>query len=181
MKLAGKSNSAPNTVVTVIPRPSQKIPRRDSAGVHLKDERGNLLYDEVSGDLVFKACGVLDWEPLDKILPEPIPPTKVIPGQGSAPMLEDPDYKESMHRYYVARQHWLILQSLKATPDLEWTTVLEGDSGTWGNYRKELKDFGLLPVEINRIIASTWQANSLNDELLEAARKRFLAGNPDQN
>lgn len=180
MKLAGKSNATPNTVLVVIPRPTVKVPRKDSAGVHLTDEHGNLLYDDQSGDLVFKACGVLDWEPLDKLLPEPIPPTKVVPGGAPIPMFEDPDYQISLTNYSVARQNWLILEALKATPGLEWSTVIQSDSTTWGNYRKELREFGLLPTEINRIIAATWQANSLNENVIDEARKRFLAMNPEQ-
>lgn len=182
MKLAGKTQAALNVETVVLPRPIQRVAKVDAAGSPVLDEQGKPIFEEQSGDLVFTIAAVLDWEPLDKILPEPEVPHKKRPGDiVGEPVFDDPDYLDAKFRYGVARQNWLILESLKATKDLEWTTISPNQPDTWGNFRTEFKNFGLLPVEIGYILSAVYRVNSLSDDTLNAARERFLAMNPPQS
>lgn len=181
MKLAGKTKAALNTELVVLPRPIQRVAKLDAAGQQVI-EHGVPVFEEQSGDLVFIVAAVLDWEPLDKILPEPEPPTRRKPGDlVGEPVFDDPDYLQARNRYGVARQNWLILESLKATKDLEWSTVNENQPDTWGNFRHELREFGLSPVEMGYILNAVFRVNALSDSALIAARERFLAMNPPQS
>ena len=69
----------------------------------------------------------------------------------------------------------MILKSLEATEGLEWETVKMDDPETWLNYEKELKDSGLSPIEVGRIVGICMSANGLDERKMEAARDAFLA------
>jgi hypothetical protein len=126
-------------------------------------------------DLVFKAQAVLDMESFDTLFPRPEPPTIIKPGLGSVPDFKDKNYLESLEKRSYAHTDYMILKSLEATPNLKWETVDLNDPATYGNWRKEAKEAGLVDVEINRIIMGVMEANALNEKVIDEARKRFLA------
>lgn len=150
MKLFGNKIECPNEVVLVLPRMSENI--------------------------VFRAKAVQDFDEFNKVCPEPLPPVRVTKSGRREAVLSDPDYVKAMQEYAQLRVSWLVLKSLQATPGLEWETVDMGRPETWNNYLVELKDAGFSVIEINRIISAVFEANSLDEEKLEAARKAFLAG-----
>jgi len=150
MRIKGKKIEGPNVEIIVIPR---------------KDE-----------DIVFKAQAVLDLEDFEKLCPVPKPPQMLKRGVGMVDDVEDVNYKIAMRVHAERRIDWIVLQSLKATPDLEWETVDYGQPDTWRLYKKELRDSGFGEYEINRIINGVMIANSLDDRKMEEARERFLLG-----
>lgn len=150
MKLKGIKPTSANTKIVVIPRGD-----------------GN--------DLVFKVQAVLDMEPFDKLCPAPIPPTIVRKDQSTALDVEDPKYKEKLTTWAKYKNAWMVIESLKATEDLEWETVDRSDPDTWDNYLDELKDFKLAVTEINIIMQAIAEVNGLDEDKIEEARKRFLA------
>ena len=156
MKIKGKKVSGRNIEYVIIPR---------------QNEKGE------SEDIVFYCQSVIDFEPFRKLCPEPKPPQIMKRGEGLIEDVEDPQYKEAVKRHNENRMNWLVLESLKGTPDLEWESVQAGNSDTWNNYQKELRESGIGEFEINRIIQGVLVANSLDERKMEEARKRFLQQN----
>ena len=152
MKLNGKKVQGSNIELIVIPRGGDEP------------------------DVVLQATAVLDYAPFNTMCPEPKPPGKVVKGGAKEYNLEDPGYKEAVALYHQRKTSWMILQSLKATPGLEWETVKEGEFRTWTNYEQELKDSGFSHVEIQRIVIGVLNANCLNEARIEEARANFLRG-----
>lgn len=149
MKLGGKKLSA-NVVIIPIPRGT----------------------DEAH---IFKAQAVLDMQAFDAVCPMPKAPKKLIKGQGLSEDRNNPVYKAALADYAKNRLAWMVLESLKATPDLEWETVNPDDPSTWMNYEKELREGGFSEMEMVRLVQGVMDANCLNEELINEARKRFLS------
>ena len=150
MKIHGKKLDRPTEEVVVIPRPD--------------------------GDLIFKAKAVLDYNDFDKICPLPQPPEVIRPGGIKARDPEDAGYKKQFDEWAANKTRWMILKSLSATPGLEWETVDMADPKTWENYQKEMQDSGLSIGELSRILAIVNDACGLNQDKIDEATKRFLAG-----
>ena len=150
MKLHGQKITGPNTVLIPIPRGTED-------------------------QIVFTAQAVLSYTDFDAKCPTPTPRRAVSPGGGSKLLTEEPQYIEKMDKYTSLRIYWMVLQSLKATEGLEWETVDFDDPKTWVNYETELRTAGMSDIEVGRIVRGVMQANALDDEMVEAARKRFLA------
>lgn len=138
-------------------------------------------YEEVvviprrSGNLVFKAQAISDYEPFDKLCPQPVPPKIVYAGsKQEIDNIEDPGYLQRFNEWAELKSHWMILQSLKATEGLEWETVKMGDHTTWKNYQKEMTDAGLSPAEQARIVTCVSQANGLDQSKIDEATESFL-------
>lgn len=149
MKINGKKLNGPTTEPVV-------IPRRD-------------------GDLVFIAKCVMDYADFHKICPRPEPPVVTRPGGAKSHDVEDKGFKINLDIWAQQYTDWMILQSLKDSPSLEWETVDYSQPSTWGNYKKELSESGLSMPEINAIIQAAVNANGLNSKLIEEATNRFLA------
>ena len=150
MKLNGKKLDGPSIEVVVIPRQS--------------------------GDLVFRAKAVLDYEECDRLNPMPKPPKRLMAGGGVQENTEDPKYKESLTAWANNKFYWMLLIALSATEGLEFETVKMDDPSTWKNYRKEMQDAGISPGEIGRIEMIVTDACGLNQAKIDEATKRFLAG-----
>jgi hypothetical protein len=151
MKIAGKKIEGRNTEVIILPRP-------------------------MGDDIVMRAEAVLSMDRFNRLCPEPVAPQRIKPGGIKEPNLNDPSYKSELGFYQQKRLAFLILESLKATPDLEWETVKDDEPGTWLNWEKELADSGISAIEIGRIRTGVFNANCLNEQLIETARETFLRG-----
>lgn len=119
-------------------------------------------------------CGaVLHYDEFDKLCPPPKPPlvTKVSTGEQNVDPT-DRKYRNSVSKWSDLRVDWLMVQSLKSTPDLEWDTVKYDDPETWSNYESELKAF-LTESEYNRIINGIMIANSPTENRRQEALDRF--------
>jgi len=154
MKYKGKKVQGKNTEIIAIPR--------------------------ASGNLIFIAEAVPDWNDFNKYCPEPQPPTKLKPGGITTVNENDPLYRKKIEEYNTLRTHWLVIKSLQVTEDLEWETVDFTKSETWPNYEKELKDSDFTPLEIGRIVRGVMVANAIDDAMIEAAKSDFLATQGEQ-
>lgn len=124
-------------------------------------------------DIIFHVGAVLDFSAFDQICQEPTP-TEVIHSDGRKELKEDHFYRDNVRKYNKRRLDWMILQSLKSTPDLEWERVNLEDPDTWGNYEEELRET-FNQGEINILISAVINANSANEEKMREAKARFLA------
>ena len=149
MKIHGKTLDGPNVEVLVIPRQS--------------------------GDVVFRARAVLDYEPFEKLCPVPSPPQVMIPGGTTSTNVEDPGYIQKLNTWAGHKTDWMVIKSLEATDGLEWENVDPAKMDTWGNYRNELVAAGFTPGEISRVVQLIVNANGLSQEKIDEATERFLA------
>lgn len=154
MKMFGKDIEGPNEEVIVIPRSY--------------------------GDIVFMAKAILDYDDFDKLCPTPQPPQIMKPGGETSYNTEDPDYTKRLNEWAQSKTDYMILTSLRDTDGLEWDTIDYSDPETWKNYKTELTSSGFTPIEISRIINSVLTACSLNQDKIDEATKRFLAGRVEQ-
>ncbi len=150
MKMNGKNLSGPRIEIIVLPRQD--------------------------GDLVFKAESVLDYEPFEKMYPQPNPPERILPGGIKSLNIESPAYKEALEKWGVAKWDWMLLKSLQATDNLEWEKVEIDQPETYSEYKQEMKEAGLSPAEIAMIQGIVIDACGLNHFKVEQATKAFLAG-----
>jgi hypothetical protein len=149
MKIKGKKLDGPNYDVIVFPR--------------------------LDGDIVLKVACVLDYTPFTDMIELPVAPKIQLRGQAWKPNIDDPTYNEAINKYSELKTHWMVLKSLEINEDLEWETVDMSDTETWGNYSKELEDSGFADLHIAKIINAVASINGLNDDMMEAAKERFLA------
>jgi hypothetical protein len=150
MKIKGKTLDGPNIEVVVIPRQS--------------------------GDIVFKAQAVLDYEDCDKLNPMPQAPKVLLRGGAVQENVEDPKYVKAVDQWATRKFYWMLLKSLGATEGLEWETVKLDDPETWELYKTEMQSCGFSPGEIARVEMCVTDACGLNQSKIDEATKRFLAG-----
>lgn len=126
-------------------------------------------------EFVFKADAVLDYTEFESLCPRPKPPVILKKGGKQELNIEDETYNEKVAKWCGARINWMIITSLKATPDLEWETIDAKNPETWGNYEKELLKF-FPDKDVQRIIEIVFVACGLNQNRIDEATERFLAG-----
>jgi hypothetical protein len=143
----------------------------------------NTPYEELviiprsEGDIVLRVRAILDYEPFDKMCPEPKPPTIQRAGEAvGRPNYEDLKFKEARGKHRWKRTCWMFLKSLQATEGLEFDVVRLEDPGTWEDWPKEIKEAGFSEAEGDLIWGAVMTVNGMNEAKLEAARKRFLTG-----
>jgi hypothetical protein len=95
------------------------------------------------------------------------------PGGIQIKNVEDPIYQASIKDWAGKRTNWIMIQSLRATPGLEWDSVKYDDPNTWANWETELQKVFTAP-EISRIMDAITAANGLNEARIERARQSFL-------
>lgn len=150
MKLQGQTFAGPNVVTLV------------------------LLRGEES--LVFQTVAVLSFDRFDKLCVMPKPKTVTLSNGDKKMLFDDKSYTDAVEHYTTLKTNFLIYESLKATPGLEWDTITDDNPDSWGNYQKELEAAFFAPREINRIVNAVWEANGIDEDKLKQARERFLAG-----
>jgi len=139
-----------------------------------KNKKTVVFPRENSEPIVIVAESVSDFSKLDDYLHYPIPPVILKNGE-KINNLDDDGYKQQVINYNTRRIAWVILESLKPS-NIEWETVKLDNPSTWLQYEQELKDSGFSAIEINIIKNTVMEANSLDEEKLEAARQVFLLG-----
>jgi hypothetical protein len=150
MKVNGKTITGPRTHTVVLP------------------------YGDNDDVIVFKFRALTAKDDFEQVMPRPKPPKVAKPAQADFYNYEDDGYKASIKSWGEKKINWEFLRSVSVTEGLEWETVNLEDPETWGNWRKDIENnFGL--VDFNLIFGGFLEANSLNEEKLEEARKRFLA------
>ena len=149
MKLAGKKIDGPRPQTIVFPRGDDEI--------------------------IITAQPVLDFEPFDQISPRPTPPEIMRQGGQRSKDVEDPDFIKQLEEWGQCRFAWMVIKSLEATEGLEWDTVDVSNPETYGNVIKEINDT-FSPVEGKKLIELIHTVCGLNEEIIDEATKRFLAG-----
>lgn len=124
---------------------------------------------------VFTVQSVASFDRFDELVKEPAAPMIHRPGKAPEANVKDKGYQSALEDYNKKRMGYLVIESLKATEDLEWETIKEDEPDTWGNYLEELGSSGLLPMEVGTLVRAILNVNSLDEEAIEAARERFLA------
>lgn len=156
MKIAGKSVSLPSIQTVVIPRED--------------------------GDIIFKLGPVKNLNAeFDKLYPEPNVPVRQKRGQEPVKEYSNPEYLAKIDKRNSARLGFMVIQSLRATEDLEWETVDLNDPNTWENYLTEMRASNLSEVEISEIVKGSIKANALDSDALDEAKDRFLRGLEQQD
>lgn len=151
MKMHGKKIDRPNREIIAIPRAD-------------------------SEDIIFIATAVLNYDDFHKMCPMPEPGVKLMKGGEKQLDFGSKTYMADLQHYSEKKYAWTVIESLKNTPGLEWETVNVGDPSTWKNYEKELVNSGFSDIECQRILRGVSDANCLNEDKVDEARKRFLAG-----
>lgn len=127
-------------------------------------------------DIPFKARAILDYSRFDALCPRP-KPKKIMKAGGKEELLfNDPSYLAALNHWGTVKTAYTIVESLKATPGLEFETVKEDDPTSWSNWRQEFEKAFFTDPEITRIVSAVWEANGIDEDKLEEARKRFLSG-----
>lgn len=148
MKIAGKEISGPAEEILVLPR--------------------------LDGDIIIRCKAVLDMVQFENQCPTPKAKPILVAG-GFKPNEKDPSFKLAVAQHAQMRFSYIALKSLEPS-EIEWQTVNMDDPTTWANWEKELLTSGFSPIEINRVTMCVMQANSLDEDKLEAARASFLRG-----
>lgn len=126
-------------------------------------------------EVIISAQAVLNYSEFDAVCPRPKPPEIMRPGGIKEADLTNQNYLKALDEWSMHRTEWLYLKSLSATPGLEWDTVDMTKPNTWGNYEEEMKK-SFTDAERVRIMNAVLAAQGLNNDRIEEARKRFLAG-----
>ena len=126
-------------------------------------------------EFVFKAVPVLDYTDFEKLCPVPQPPEIIRPGGVKSYDVEDKEYSQAIMEYSTRKFAWMVITSLRATDGLEWDTVDYAKPETWDNYEADLKQT-FTNAEIAKILNTAHEACGLNQDKIEEATKRFLAG-----
>jgi len=128
-------------------------------------------------DLVFLFKPVIDQSRFEEIGPKmPKPPVIMLPGGEKRVDTDDPDYHKKVMAYVNQKNSWMFLESISATPELEWDNIDLNDSSTWDRVESELKTSEFTEQEIKLLYEGYAKANAFDDDQLEAAKNRFLAG-----
>jgi len=127
-------------------------------------------------DTIFlQAKCVTDYSKFEAICPSPEAPFIQRPGQKPVPNFEDPIFVKKLDEHSELRSSYMIIESLSATPELEWETVDMTKPETWKNYLDELRKC-FSEIQCTQIISGVMSANGLNSERIDKARKDFLVG-----
>lgn len=135
-----------------------------------------VVFPRQNGDkLVFKFKAVLNSDEFDKICPVPEPPEMILPGGGKKLALDDKTYLKKLEEWSQNKTHYMFLESISATDDLEWETVDLGNPETWKNYQKELEDAGFTESERLVMLRAYSEVQGLDQSKIDEATRSFLA------
>lgn len=142
-------------------------PKPVNVVIYREDEDGK------PDNIIFQCGPVLDYVEFERLCPEPKPP--LITNIKAGTSYHDPDdskYKINMLNWGNLKLTWMMLSSLKATPDLEWETVKYDDPTTWKNWEKELKA-SLTESEFDKIRIGVYNANAPTENRRKEAMDVF--------
>jgi hypothetical protein len=128
------------------------------------------------GNIIFVAKSVQNWERFENLVEEPQPPTITKPGGVKVEDRNSASYKELLGKYAETKTDFLVIESLRNSPDLEWESIDYEKPNTWVNWRKELKESDFTEIEISRVLVGVMRANSLDESMIDEARSDFLHG-----
>lgn len=126
-------------------------------------------------DFIIIATAVQSYAEFDKLVDEPKPPNRVFAGDSTpTPDFKDKGYLDQIKNYNSQRWTWMMIESIRNTPDLEFEKVVFDQPETWKQFEPELKESGFSQNEIAYIMSKIVEVNGLSERMLEEARQRFL-------
>lgn len=147
MKIAGVSHDRNFTDVIVIPRP---------------------------GDDIVLTIRSVDDTKYEDVETKPIPPNILMAGETvPKPDPSDQVFVKAKNAYYTRKQAWFLIESLRATEDIEWDTVTD-DPSTFMNVYDELQVV-FSAMEVIHIQNKIIEICGLSVDMIEEATKSFLA------
>jgi len=148
IKIGGKYISGPNVETIVFPR-------------------GN------GETIALKLGSIMDYKHFEEHVKEPEAPSITHVNGTIERDTNDEDYKKHVAEVAELRMAWMVITSLQATEGFEWEAVDYEVPSTWPKFKDELRESGFNDIEVGKIIIGMMKANSLHEEYLEEARKRF--------
>lgn len=158
MRLKGKKIEGPSSRILVFPRGED---------------------DSIKLEIV----AIVDFEPFEKICPEPTPPMVTKPGGVKVPDLNDKNYLKQRNLHGSRRMLWMFVNSLwcpaehlgdERTP-VEWDLVDPLNPETWDKFEPELVNAGFSEIERMMISNAIMEVNSVSEATMKEARDSFLA------
>jgi|TARA_R110000824_G_scaffold46141_4_gene132947 hypothetical protein len=135
-----------------------------------------VVFQKGGEEIVFTVKAVIDEDIVDKLVPEPVPPSIRRKGDKEAkPDLDDQGYLEQLRKVSEYRICYRILESLSATEGLEWETVNREDPTTWMNWEKEMMEAGFSQLELDYLVTAIIKICGMSVVSMDAARADFLA------
>jgi hypothetical protein len=156
-----------------------KINGRKLEGKHIEEVYFPRGEDGANGEIM-RIQAVSDFTKFNELVPEPKPPMITKPGQGTVAKLDDPVYQKNMEAYNRKRLSYFVIEGLLATDGVEWEKVNVNDPETWEKYEEDLQDYGLTQMEVGQVLQAVMRVNTLDEDHIKAARKRFLASQQQQ-
>ena len=131
-------------------------------------------------NIVFKAEAVLSFKQFEELCPAPIPRKGMRKNKATGVTEEFTDttnekYLTAVNEWAIQRTNWMIIESLKASKELTWDTVVDTDPTTWGNYATELEEAGFSDMQVGKIIDAVVLASGLDETKITEATNSFLA------
>jgi hypothetical protein len=137
-------------------------------------------YDEAQFDVLgqkvtFRAKVVSDYSDFKAAVPEPQPPVTVDRTGVKTKNPRHPDYIKKMEKYNEQQTVFMLMDSLSATPDLEWTLLdlAEPTTLTFDNLQEEFTSAGFPLATTSKIINLASAANGLTERIVDSARESF--------
>lgn len=145
------------------------------AGITLGPNVEEVIIPRGDGNHIKFICrAVLDSGDFEKLCPIPVAPMITRRGETQAtPDLDDEKYKKAVIERGKKEFKWMIIQSLLATPGLEFEFVNPNDPTTWDNLDKEFSQAGFSAQEVGAIYEGCLAANCMSEKKLKEARESF--------
>lgn len=138
-----------------------------------RHEKDVIVIPRGEENIIIHVQCVADYSPFEAMCPEPQPPMRTKPGEDPFPLYDAPEYKQKMNEWSERRSAWMILQSLRATEDIQWEKVKSDDPSTWELYKEELQEC-FSEVEMMLILNKIIDVCGLNTQKIEAATADFV-------
>lgn len=140
-------------------------------------EPREVVFPRQKGNIVLKVGAVLDaFEQFKKRYSkhEPKPPVKTSPGGVKEEVLDHPEYQKKMDQWSDNFQSWMIYESLKATPGLEFELVDESNYDTLPKIKEELRRV-FSDGEVFYLMDQVTKANMPDEKDIKESVKAFAS------
>lgn len=138
-----------------------------------------LVFERKSADEGLEHVSLLvrpieSYDRFHELVKTPRPPVRHYPGGATKDDTTDPEYLKLKSEHYAKFNAWMVIESIRHTPQLEFEKVDVNDPDTWLAVDEELDEL-LYSHEQARVLEEINKMNSVTDESLVRARERFLS------
>jgi hypothetical protein len=137
------------------------------------------------GDLIFRLRPLTKDErkAFDKVVPEVKVPSQVTyteKGPIKSKADDHPAYLKKVAKRNEDYLNYLLVCGLKATPDFAFDKVQAESPETWQFIEPEFEEFGITPLELQRLLQAAMRANGFDSTFIERAEERFTVTQANQ-